>query len=74
MESSFHSRTLATQLTRRHLVLVILDCRLKRLLNSSVSVKVKVKDKVTLQVAVYRQSIRLGVSPLQIHDQRLFFN
>jgi hypothetical protein len=31
MKSSFHSRTLATQLTRCHLFLVIFDCRLKRL-------------------------------------------
>jgi hypothetical protein len=34
----------------------------------------KVKVKVTLRLAVYRQSVRLGVKPLEIHDQNVFFN
>jgi hypothetical protein len=33
--------------------------------------KVKVKVKVTLRRAVYRQSVCLGVKPLDTHDQRL---
>jgi hypothetical protein len=34
-----------------------------------------VKIKVTLRLAVYRQSVRLGVKPLETHDQTfLFFN
>jgi hypothetical protein len=36
--------------------------------------KVKVKVRVTLLLAVYRQSVRLGVKPLESHDQRLFFS
>jgi hypothetical protein len=35
--------------------------------------KVKVKVKVTLRLAVYRQSVCLGVKPLETHDQRFFF-
>jgi hypothetical protein len=38
-----------------------------------VKVKVKVKVKVTLRLAVYRQSVRLGVKPLETHDQIFFF-
>jgi hypothetical protein len=34
---------------------------------------VKVKVKVTLRLAVYRQSVRLGVKPLETHDQIFFF-
>jgi hypothetical protein len=36
------------------------------------STKVKVKDKVTLRLAVYRQSVRLGVKPLE-DDAQIFF-
>jgi hypothetical protein len=32
-----------------------------------------VKVRVTLQLAVYRQSVRLGVKPLECHYQRFFF-
>jgi hypothetical protein len=35
-------------------------------------VEVKVKFKVTLRLAVYRQWVRLGVKPLEVHDQRFF--
>jgi hypothetical protein len=35
-------------------------------------VKVKVNVKVTLRLAVYRQSVRPGVRPLETHDQRFF--
>jgi hypothetical protein len=35
---------------------------------------VKVKVKVTLRLAVYRQSFRLGVKPLENHDQIFFFD
>jgi hypothetical protein len=31
------------------------------------------KFKVTLRLAVYRQSVLLGVKPLETHDERLFF-
>jgi hypothetical protein len=34
--------------------------------------KVKVKVKVTLRRAVYRQSLRLGVKPLETHDQTFY--
>jgi hypothetical protein len=37
-------------------------------------VVLKVKVKFTSRLAVYRQSIRLGVKPLETHDQRFFFN
>jgi hypothetical protein len=36
--------------------------------------KVKVNVRVTLRLGVYRQSVRLGVKPLETHDQRFFFN
>jgi hypothetical protein len=39
----------------------------------TVSIKVKVKVKVTLRLAVYRQSICLGIKPLENHDQNFFF-
>jgi hypothetical protein len=29
---------------------------------------------VTLRLAVYRQSVRLGAKPLEPHDQRFFFS
>jgi hypothetical protein len=32
--------------------------------------KLKVKVKVTLRLAVYRQSVRFGAKPLEDHDQR----
>jgi hypothetical protein len=38
------------------------------------SVKVKVRVKVTLRLAVYRQSVHLGVKPLESHDHRFFFH
>jgi hypothetical protein len=34
--------------------------------------KVKVKVRVTLRLAVYRQSVCLGVKPLETHDQNFF--
>jgi hypothetical protein len=37
-------------------------------------VKVKVKVEVTLRLAVYRQSVRLGVKPLETHGQTFFFS
>jgi hypothetical protein len=30
--------------------------------------------RVTLRLAVYRQSVHLGVKPLETHDQRFFFS
>jgi hypothetical protein len=44
------------------------------LTNNHQTVKVKVKVKVTLWLAVYRQSVSLGVKPLETHDQNFFFN
>jgi hypothetical protein len=41
-------------------------------LTAQAKVKVKVKVKVTLRLAVYRQSVRLGVKPLETHDQIFF--
>jgi hypothetical protein len=35
--------------------------------------KVKVKVRVTLRLAVYRQSLRLGAKLLEAQDQRFFF-
>jgi hypothetical protein len=34
--------------------------------------KVVIKVKVTLRLAVYRQSVHLGVKPLETHDQTFF--
>jgi hypothetical protein len=39
---------------------------------SMTACKVKVKVKVTLRLVVYRQSVCLGVEPLETHDQRFF--
>jgi hypothetical protein len=36
--------------------------------------KAKVKVKLALRPAVYRQSVRLGVKPLETDNQRFFFN
>jgi hypothetical protein len=36
--------------------------------------KLKVKVKDALRLAVYHQSIRFGVKPLENHDQRFFFS
>jgi hypothetical protein len=36
--------------------------------------KLKVKVKVTLRLAVYRQSVCLGIKPLETHDQKFFPN
>jgi hypothetical protein len=41
---------------------------------ASTRVRTRVKVKVTLRLAVYRRSGRLGVKPLETHDQRFFFN
>jgi hypothetical protein len=48
---------------------VITDFELTKL-----KAKVRVKIKVTLRLAVYSQSIRLGVKPLETHDHSFFFN
>jgi hypothetical protein len=34
--------------------------------------KVKVKVRITLRMAVYLQSVRLGVKPLETHGQKFF--
>jgi hypothetical protein len=34
--------------------------------------EVQVKIRVTLRLAVYRQSVPLGAKPLETHDQRFF--
>jgi hypothetical protein len=34
----------------------------------------RVRVRVTLRLAVYRQSVRLGAKPLETYDQYLFFN
>jgi hypothetical protein len=43
-------------------------------LHAGIKVKVKIKVRVTLQLAVYHQSVRLGIKPLETHDQRFSFN
>jgi hypothetical protein len=47
------------------------NCQLKRFFQFWFQQKVKVK--VTLRLAVYGQSVYLGVKPLETHDQRFFF-
>jgi hypothetical protein len=44
-----------------------------RIATAHSQITVKVKVKVTLRLAVYRQSVRLGVKPLETHDQIFFF-
>jgi hypothetical protein len=53
-----HFRILLTELTVPILFLIL---------------QVKVKVSVTLRLAVYRHSVRLGVKPLKTHDL-IFFN
>jgi hypothetical protein len=36
--------------------------------------KVKVRVKATFRLAVCRQSVHLGVKPLETHEQRFFLN
>jgi hypothetical protein len=38
--------------------------------SSVTACQVKVKDKIILRIAVYRQSVRLGAHPFEDHDQR----
>jgi hypothetical protein len=45
-----------------------------RVSSSLMVVIVKVKVKVTLRLAVYHQSVHLGVKPLETHDQTFFFS
>jgi hypothetical protein len=40
----------------------------------STFLKAKVKVKVTIRLAVYRQSVGLRVKPLEAHEQRPFFS
>jgi hypothetical protein len=35
---------------------------------------IKLRVRVTLQLAVYRQTVHLGAKPLETHNQRFFFN
>jgi hypothetical protein len=58
----------------------VLDCwpdllhtRLPSQEASSVLIQPSVKVRVTLRLAVYRQSVRLGDSPLETHDQYFYF-
>jgi hypothetical protein len=44
-----------------------------QILSTELKAKVKVKVKVTLRLAVYRQSVCLGVRPLETPDQRFSF-
>jgi hypothetical protein len=37
-------------------------------------VRLLAEVKVTLRLEVYRQSIRLGAKPLEVHDHRFFYN
>jgi hypothetical protein len=76
-----------TQVMRRELVfytilnhvgyLVRVICYCWRSMNSgwclwSLNSLVRVKVKVTLRLEVYHQSVRLGVKPLESHDQTFF--
>jgi hypothetical protein len=45
------------------------DCRLRTLLERETD---RQTERVTFRLAVYRQSVRLCVEPLEPHDQRLF--
>jgi hypothetical protein len=42
-------------------------------LTLDVEVEVEVEVEVTLRLEVYRQSVCLGVKPLETHDQSFFF-
>jgi hypothetical protein len=46
--------------------------RLPSLELDPIPILVKVKAKVTLRQAVYRQLVRLGFKPLETHDQMVF--
>jgi hypothetical protein len=65
----FQLSTLATNMRPFHTNLLVfsspIDYKLTKL-------EIKVKFKVTLRLAVYRQSVCLGVKPIETHDQRFF--
>jgi hypothetical protein len=63
IKSSLHSRTLATKF-----FFTASPPELNFQLTGS-----KVKVIVTLRLAVYRQLVRIGVKPLETHDQNFFF-
>jgi hypothetical protein len=44
-----------------------------RLSEYSRIVRVTVRVRVTLRLAVYRQSLRLGAEPLETHNQQFYF-
>jgi hypothetical protein len=70
-----HNSTQLTTQLQRHLFstsLAELNCQPST--NSQFKVKVKVKVKVTFRLAVYRQSVCLGVKPLETHDQNFSFS
>jgi hypothetical protein len=50
----------------------ILACSLPSAFN--IFPKVEVEHKVTLQLAVYRQSVRPGVRPIEANNERFFSN
>jgi hypothetical protein len=61
------------QLSRCHFFSIIFAELNSRLLTWNSGTWLILKVKVTLRLAVYRQSVRLDVRPLEAHDQRLFF-
>jgi hypothetical protein len=71
--SVFTSRCLVEASNRGHsLSSGFLNCLQSQLPASHFS-WLKVKVKVTLRLAVYRQSVCLGVKPLETHNQTFFF-
>jgi hypothetical protein len=63
MAAPFQLRTLATPT----------KYSLHRVSDSQLITKLPVRIRVTLRLAVYRQSVRLGYKPLETHDQHFSF-
>jgi hypothetical protein len=58
------------EVTERQLRFDLQNCDL----SFSYRTYVKVRVRVPLRLAVYRQSVRLGAEPLETHDQSFFFD
>jgi hypothetical protein len=44
-----------------------------KLIEEDLFAQVKVKDKITIRLVVYHQSVRLGTKPLETHDHNFYF-
>jgi hypothetical protein len=72
-KSSNHTLSLYWQTYNSSSTTIFPTSDLRRLVTALHCTLIEVKVRVTLRLAVYRQSVRLGVKPLETHDQTFFF-